>query len=105
MPINPLEQFVDQILKQVKLESLPKDFKASYKEKLMAETQRRIGILAVQELDEKGLEKYRQLIEKDSNPSPQVIQDFFTSHIENFEEKMRKGLENFAREFIEASQR
>jgi len=102
-PKDPIEIFIETLLREANLDSLPEENKADYIERLKGEVERRIGIIAMQELDPKGKEEFRKMVEKEPKPSPGELQEFFKSRIENFDEKVKVGLEEFAREFITAA--
>ena len=97
-----LEQFISQLMKSAGLNNLNEEFKNSYKERLMAQIQERLGLILINELNEQGLEDYKNLIQVNDKPSPAQVQKFFSEHIENFEEKSKKTLEDFAVEFLQA---
>lgn len=97
-----LEQFISQLMESAGLNNLNEEFKNSYKERLMAQIQERLGLVLMNELDEQGLENYKNLIQGNDKPSPAQIQKFFSDHIDDFKGKSKKALEDFAVEFLQA---
>jgi uncharacterized protein YdiU (UPF0061 family) len=99
--IKDLQQFIKDIILKADMKNLPKSFLDEYEEKLMIEAQRRLGVLMTKELDEKGIKAFNELMQKNSNPDQKALLDFFNVYIPNFEQKMEKGLREFAQEFID----
>ncbi|MEA2088369.1 MAG: hypothetical protein U9O55_00825 [Patescibacteria group bacterium] len=97
-----LEQFISQLMESAGLNNLNEEFKNSYKERLMAQIQERLGLILMNELDEQGLENYKNFIQINNKPSPTQIQKFFSEHINDFEGKCKKALEDFAIEFLQS---
>mgnify|MGYP001581054165 FL=1 len=98
--VKDLQQFIKDVIKKVGMQNLPKKFLDEYEDKLTIETQRRIGILMVKELDESGIKEFDKLIQKNLNPDQKILLNFFNSYIPDFKQKLEKGLEEFAQEFI-----
>jgi len=94
---NPIKNFVDELVRQAEI-TLPEEELAVYKERLMAQVQERLGLASLNYLDEKGLAEYEKLMEK--TPSLKEMRDFFTSHIENYQDKITKTLDEFSREYF-----
>ena len=97
-----LEQFISRLIESAGLNNLNEEFKNSYKQRLMAQIQERLGLVLMGELDEQGLENYKNLIKANDKPSATQIQKFFLEHIKDFEGKSKKALEDFAVEFLQA---
>ncbi|MBI4433713.1 hypothetical protein HY632_02990 [Candidatus Uhrbacteria bacterium] len=100
---DPIDQYVAELLRAAGLDSLPEEARAGFLEKLRDQVQRRIGIIAVQHLDPKGIEEFQGLMMKTPPPAPDAVQEFFVARIPNFEQIMQEGLRQFADEFIAAS--
>jgi hypothetical protein len=101
MTNEPIDVFIEGILKEAKLDNLPAEYKEEYISKLTAQVERRIGIIAMKELDEEGLNEFAILAK--SKPSKEKVERFFTDKVPGFQEKVREGLKEFATEFITAS--
>lgn len=100
--INPMLDYVDKMIDQAGLTDLPEDVRKNYRVKLAEEATKRIGIMAMRELNESNVAAFTQLVEK--NPSDfDAIMDFFSKNIPEFEQKMSSALADFANEFIEGS--
>jgi hypothetical protein len=102
---DPLDHFVGELLLAAKLDALPDDAREEVATRLRDQAERRIGIIAVEHLDDAGLDQFNQLLGRESPPSQKEMQDFFASHIEDFAAKMSEALSKFASEFIAASQK
>ena len=94
---NPIKNFVDELVRQAEI-NLPPEEMNLYKDKLIEQIERRLGLVSLNYLDEKGLTEYEKIMDK--NPASEELQNFFSSHIENYQEKMAKTLEEFSREYF-----
>lgn len=96
-----IDQFTQQILIDTGLNELPEDFRNDYLKQLSYELQRRLGILAVNSLDEESYVDFRKLIRQ--NPSRDLfsVAGFFKKRIPHFHELMIKGLLEFKAEISE----
>lgn len=96
-----LDVYLEQLLKAANIAGMPIDYKKSYKERLGFEVERRIGLVVMNELEKKDLEEFEKLLGE--NVSSEEIQKFVSSKISNFTEVVKKGLDDFAAEFIAAA--
>jgi len=100
---NVIEQFIQGVIKKAGIDNMPEDFKKEYTEKLAIETQRRLGIVAIQELDEKGIKDFEEFMGKNESPKPDEVLDFFNTRIPDFSIKIAKTLEQFGNEFVQGA--
>lgn len=98
-----LDVYLEELLKAANIATMPEDYKKSYKEKLAMEVNRRIGLVVLNELDKEAIEEFEKLLKK--NVSPEEIQKFISSRVPNLAEVIKKGLDDFAVEFITAAKR
>ena len=98
---KPIEAFADSLIQQANI-TLPEEELELYKNKLMEQIQRRLGLVSVDALDDKGLADYEELLGEDLDPNDPKIQEFFSSRIENYEEVIKKALDTFSAEFTSA---
>ena len=103
MPTEAIDQFIDALLREANLDALPDDYKAQYRERLFDQIVNRIGIIAVENLDQKGAEEFGKLLESGIKPNSEEAQNFFEQKIPDFGEKIRQGMVDFGREFITAA--
>ncbi|MDD3101525.1 MAG: DUF5663 domain-containing protein [Patescibacteria group bacterium] len=94
---NPIKNFVDELVRQAEI-NLPPEEIDLYKDKLIEQVERRLGLTSLNYLDEKGLAEYEKIMDK--NPASEELQNFFSSHIENYQEKMTKTLGEFSQEYF-----
>lgn len=94
-----MDQYVKQIMAQAGIADLPEDFKQDYMEKLSIEAQRRLGIMAMGEMDENGLKDFEKLMAENKQPQPEELMEFFKARIPDFESKVTAALKEFAEEF------
>jgi hypothetical protein len=105
MALEPIEVYLQNLLQAANLDSLPAEAKEDYLDQLKVQVDRRVGIIIMRELDEAGREELTAMMEKGAQPGSPALQDFLTSRIENFEEKIKAGLNEFAEEFVAAAQK
>lgn len=98
--ITDIQQFIKTVIKKAGMENLPKKFLDEYEGKLILEAQRRLGILMVKELDEKGIKAFDKLTQENPNPDQKALLDFFNSYIPDFKQKTENGLQDFGQEFV-----
>ena len=98
---NPIEAFADSLIQQANI-TLPEEELELYKNKLMEQIQRRLGLVSVDALDDKGLADYEKLLGDSPDPKDPKVQEFFSSRIENYEEVIKKALDTFSAEFMSA---
>lgn len=101
---DPLEHFAYELLRAADLDALPEDAKAEFVVRLRDEAQRRIGIIAMENLDEQGMTEFTAMIEQAPPPEPVAVQTFLIGKIPDFETKMQAGLLAFADEFVKGAQ-
>ena len=61
---NIIEQFIQDLIKKSGIDNMPEDFKKEYREKLAAQAQQRLGMVALQELDEQGIKDFEEFMGK-----------------------------------------
>jgi len=98
---NPIEAFAESLIQQANI-TLPEEELELYKNKLIEQVQRRLGLISVDALDEKGLADYEQLLGEELDSNDTKVQEFFSSRIENYEEVIKKALDVFSVEFMSA---
>lgn len=102
MEQEPIDQFVENLLKQANL-NLPEEFKTQYAEKIKEQVNRRLGILIMENLDDAGMEEFSSLMSAEPKPDIMAIQQSFQSKIPDFEKKVQETLIEFAQDFVNAS--
>jgi len=99
MSENSLRKFVDGLVEEVDLD-LPPDEMEEYKQKLTQQLQRRLGLISLDHLGDEDLADYEELLDKD--PESEDIRKFFSSRIDNYEQKVTQALKEFSQEYIES---
>lgn len=102
---DPLEHFAYEVLRAAGLDALPEDAKSEFIVKIRDQAQRRMGVIAVQHLDEQGLGEFNALMAQAPPPDPAAVQSFFTTKIPDFESKMQEAMMQFADEFVAAAKK
>lgn len=92
--------FVQEILTEAGLDDLPQEFKSDYVHKLSYELRRRIGIHAVNALDQKSFDEFQNLIK--DNPTQDLFNviDFFKEKLVNFNDLVAHTLYEFRLEIL-----
>ncbi len=100
MANDNMQEFIEQIIKEAGLDKMPQDFLEAYSEKVRTEAVKRLGIVAVKELNEKQIEEFNKLMEETGNDAAKM-NEYLAENIGNFQEKMSQALAEFGREVIE----
>ncbi len=100
--LDPVQAFVDQLYSAAGLDKLPSDIRTEYAERIGVEVNRRIGLAMMQALDEKALDDFNKLMDKD-DVDPAEAMGFFQQHVPDFQERMKQVFEEFAKEFVAAA--
>lgn len=100
--LDPIQAFVEQLYSAAGLDKLPPDLKEEYSERIGVEVNRRIGLSMMEALDEKSLEEFNKLMEKEE-VDPAEAMAFFKQNVPDFEVKMQKVFGDFTKEFVTAA--
>jgi len=100
-----IQKFILEMIKKAGIDNMPEEFKQTYSEQLAIEAQRRLGIMAISELDEQGAKDFEDFIAKNPSPEPKVTLEFFNSRITDFENKVQTTLAKFSEEFIDGAEK
>lgn len=98
---NTLKIFVEDLLAKAGMSELPVDFRQQYIAKLVSQIEERIGLRALEELDEEQLADFERLVKGKKNPA--AVFEYFNLHVHDFRAKMAKVMEEFAAEFLKHS--
>lgn len=107
MPFDFVSQYSQKLITDAGLATLPQEYLEEYQTRLEDQIVRRMGIVAMENLDDKGIDAYREIIEESGGDLSKINRDhiasFWRKYIPNFEPVMLKGLEDFAQEFLSAA--
>jgi len=101
---NHIKKFVDQIIKESGLDKMPEDFLNEYSEKLTMEAQKRLGLVAIKDLNEKQIKEFTKITNKKEQDS-KIINDFLIANVDDFEKKMTIALQDFGKEVINSAKK
>ena len=90
--------FVSELLKKAGLESVPKNFYDEYAAKIGMEVQKRLGIIAMNELPPDAVDKFGEMVARDAKPDE--LAKFFQENIPDYEVKITEALKDFADDFL-----
>lgn len=96
-------QFVSELIKKAGLDNVPEKFREEYAEKIGAEVQRRIGLVALKELSPQALDEFNVLAGKDAKPDE--LAEFFKKSVPDWEDKITVALKEFSDEFLASSEK
>jgi len=102
---DTIQKFVEGVIERAGINNMPEDFKKEYVEKLGAEAQKRIGMMALEELDEKGVKAFEQFMADNKSPKPEKVLEFFKSNISDFTAKVKNTLQVFSDEFVQGAEK
>jgi hypothetical protein len=104
MPIqdNSIQKIIDQIIIAANLGGLPEAEEQAFRENMEAQITRRLGLIIMDNLDDKGLKEYEKLIKDNPIPDQDDFQKFLNDYLPNSEEIIREGMEIFMKEIIVA---
>lgn len=97
-----LTAFVEELLTKAGMTDLPPDFKEKYVAKLVSQIEERVGLRALQELDEEQLADFEHLVSEKQGPA--AVFAFFNRHVRDFPQKMAAVRDEFAAEFLKHTQ-
>lgn len=98
-----LNAFIEDLLVKAGMTQLPADFREKYIAKLVAQLEERVGLRALQELDEEQLADFEHLVAEKNDPVE--VFAFFQRHVRDFPAKMAIVMREFATEFLTNSQK
>ncbi len=97
MSENILKEYVDEVYKQADI-LLEYQEEKEFKQELESALTEKIGEASIDMLDENSKEEYFKFLE--SKPSNEDIKNFFTSHVNDFNDKINSAIIDFCSEFI-----
>jgi hypothetical protein len=102
MTQDPAILFLENLMTEAGLTNLPKDYRAQYMLKLQDELNQRIGMIIMENLDEKDAKEFSKLIDQKPLPGATQMQKFFADKIPGLEQKIKDGMVLFAQQFLSA---
>lgn len=99
---NFLEVYLLEVLNQNGFEKLDDDAKKTYFPQFLAQAEQRLGAALLPLLNEESANKFVELTKNNANPD--AWYEFWNANIPNFEEVVKKTLNEFAVEIKDAFQ-
>jgi len=102
MPHLLIRQFVHEVMAEASLNRLDATWRRKFTDELSHEVARKIGIAAVQMLDEKGRDEYKVFIKQfhRRHPTSEEVDVFFRKHVSDYNVRVRNILHEFAQDFL-----
>lgn len=97
-----IQKIIDQIIRETGMTNMSEELEVEFRKNMEAEITKRIGIIALESLDDEGLKKIEGLSKKDRE-NQDVIKEIINTHSKNFEENLKTGLQNLIKEVVSAS--
>lgn len=103
--MNPLDDFINQVIKDAAIADLDPEFEQAYREKMRLALARRLGASALNLLDEQGFNDFTKFMEGQSEtPDANVVLQFFQNRVPDFENKVKTILDSFRQDYLNAAQ-
>ena len=99
---NLVQTIIDQIIVAANLGGLPEAEEGQFRENMEAQINRRLGLIIINNLDEKGLAAYEKLTKSGTVPAAAEMQNFLQEYLPDYEDKVRDGMKEFIKETIMA---
>lgn len=103
MRSDNIQKLVDEIMKAGNLGGLPEAEEMAFRQSMEEQITRRLGLIIMQNLDEKGVEEYTKIMESEPIPSPETMKKFLEQHLPDYEEKIKQGMDIFLKEVLAAA--
>ena len=103
MPSEPIDQFVDNLLKQAGMNNLPEDYQEVYKEKVKEQINRRISLMLMENLNDKSAKEISDLFSRPESLDLAQSQEIFAKYVPGLEEKVAAEMLAFAEDFVKAA--
>ncbi|MFA6475490.1 MAG: hypothetical protein WCV88_04830 [Patescibacteria group bacterium] len=101
--MDPVNEFVLNLMKEAKLDTLPDDFKQSLQDQLMVQAYRRIGVVIMEELNDEQAGQFTELVANPDKIDQTAVNDFLTKNTtEKFADKIKTALTDLAVEFLKS---
>lgn len=95
-----LDIYINSLLEQAGLLDLEESKLKDIKERLSNKFQETLGTEAIKMLSDSGQREYFEFLENPQMPDSDSIQNFFIAHVENFQEKINKVVQDFTDNFL-----
>jgi len=103
MPYDFISRFAQQLIEETSTVPLPADYLENYQARLEDQIVERIGLIALENMDDEGLKQYEAIIKKTKGDLSKMnfdeVEQLWKKHIKNFEALVLKGLDEFAKEY------
>ena len=98
--MDPVKDFVSNLLKEAKLDTLPEDLRTNIENQLLVQTYKRIGTVIMNELNNEQAAEYAKLIENPQQVNEQAVNEFLTKHTQKMDQKIQAALVDLAATFL-----
>lgn len=99
MTQEPFRQFAQELITKGNTSNFPAEFTAELSDALTMEIEQLIGQMVLKNLDEKSVEKFAALMDKEELLTPEGWKNFFEKNVPDFDNKVSAILAEVAKEF------
>lgn len=103
-PLNPaISKFCMNLLSQKGMDDMPEEIKANMLMDLYSRFEQWLFLSVMQELDKDQLDKFDDFLaeqEDKENPDPQETENFLMEQVPNYEEVLKRAMEDFSRTYL-----
>lgn len=92
-----MSPFIEDLLKEAKIDTMPDDFKNEYRRRLAGQLMERLGLVAMRALSDSDLPRAEELASQEKFDE---LMQFLKKNIPNFAEVMDAALKDFRTSFI-----
>ena len=95
----------DDIFKRISQQLGVKDIKDEQKKQILELAQKRVGLWVIEQLNDEQVQELNEIYTKEGDKAQPTISAFLKSHIDDFDNKVNKVLEDLVKEINVAVQK
>ena len=102
-PQNVFHQFITDIIAEAGFTAVSAEFKTAFHERMQLAFAKRLGIESVALLADPELLAFEAMLEKNAQPDPNHLYNFFAKSVPNFDAKLLEIMKKFRTEFLQSA--
>lgn len=103
MAKDTISNFINETIAAAGFADAPDDVKNTFRERVELAFSKRLGVESLALLSGKDIVKFQKMVAGKQKATPQILFEFFNSHIPQFETKVAGVMKNFQDEFVRAA--
>ena len=104
MAKDVISGFIDDTIAAAGFAAAPEDIKKAFRERVELAFSKRLGVESLALLEGDDLVAFQNMLGDKAKATPQMLFQFFDSHIPDFETKVAGIMKEFQAEFVRAAQ-